>query len=308
MANRIPRTVVHYSAHDPRNHRGGVESFARNLRLIFEEVVFMTPGTRDEALVRKRGLPVICDNQMVLDWPSDLKVIGFQHGVAWRKAQVTKKLGDLRLALRQARAARRRNVVWAACAAWISRTFGQQHGNAADVVVYHPVDLQRFDGQLDNAGSRLVLHDARTDHKGQKQMAELARALPNYQFEALDCAPDRVAQRMRGALAFVHLSRYEGNSLVCTEAMAMNLPCLFTKVGLMLDTDQRFGVEQVDVSLARAGGAPLIDTAQRFLAAARARAFGPRAWVAAHAGLEQTAASWAAVLHKFDDGNPSTRH
>ena len=302
MASRIPRTVVHYSAHDPRAFRGGVESFARNLRLIFDEVLFMTPKTRDESLVRREALPVICDNQMVLDWPRDLRVIGFQHGVAWRKAQVTKTLGDFRLALRQALAARRSNVVWAACAAWISRTFGEQHGNAAEVVVYHPVDLRLFDGRLDNAGSRLVLHDARTDHKGQRQLAELSRALPRYRFEPLDCAPDRVAERMRGALAFVHLSRYEGNSIVCNEAMAMNLPCLFTKVGLMLDTDQRFGVEQIDVSLALAGGAPLIDATARFLARAEERPLGPRAWVAEHAGLEQTCASWAAVLRKFDRG------
>ena len=110
----------------------------------------------------------------------------------------------------------------------------------------------------------------------------------------------RVAERMRHALAFVHLSRYEGNSIVCNEAMAMNLPCLFTKVGLMLDTDQRFGVEQVEVSVALAGGTPLIETTERFLAAARARTFGPRAWVTEHAGVEQTRRSWAAVLQKFD--------
>lgn len=291
---------MHYSVHDPREYRGGVESFARNLRLIFDDVLFMTPKTRDESLVRKHELPVVCDNQMVLDWPSDLRVIGFQHGVAWRKAKITHAFGDYRLALRQALAARRGNVIWAACADWIGRAFAEQHGNAADVIVYHPVDLQRFDGRLDNAGSRLVLHDARTDHKGQKQIAELARALPGYHFEPLDCAPDRVAERMRKALAFVHLSRYEGNSIVCNEAMAMNLPCLFTKVGLMLDRGQHFGVELVPVELALAGGPPLIAKAERFLAQAERRCFCPRAWIAEHAGLEQTKANWAEVLRRFD--------
>jgi len=41
---------------------------------------------------------------------------------------------------------------------------------------------------------------------------------------------------MRKARAFIHLSSYEGNSIVCNEAMAMNLPCMFTDVGLMRDS------------------------------------------------------------------------
>ena len=41
--------------------------------------------------------------------------------------------------------------------------------------------------------------------------------------------------RFRQGAAFLHLSRYEGNSIVCNEAMAMDLPCLFTRVGLMRD-------------------------------------------------------------------------
>ncbi len=307
MLDRIPRRVVHYSAHDPRTALGGVESFGRNLRLIFEDVVFMTPRARDEGLVRREHLPVICDNQLVLDWPSDMRVIGFQHGVAWRKARATKKLGDLRLAVRQARAAQRQNVVWAACAAWISRTFQDLHGTVSEAIIYHPVDLQRFDGRLENQGSRLVLHDARTDHKGRQQLAELARALPDFNFEALGCAPADVAGRMRHALAFVHLSRYEGNSIVCNEAMAMDLPCLFTKVGLMLDTEHRFAVEQVDPLFAAQGGAPLAAQTRRFLRAAREGAFHPRRWVAAHAGPEHAKAGWASVLRKFDEGEPFKR-
>ena len=307
MLDRIPRRVVHYSAHDPRTALGGVESFARNLRLIFDDVVFMTPHARDEGLVRRERLPVICDNQLVLDWPADVRVIGFQHGVAWRKARATRKLGDLRLAVRQARAAQRQNVVWVACAAWIGRTFQDLHGNVTAATIYHPVDLQRFDGCLENRGSRLVLHAARTDHKGRRQLAQLARALPAFNFEALDCAPKDVASRMRQALAFVHLSRYEGNSIVCNEAMAMDLPCLFTKVGLMLDTEHHFGVEQVEPQLAAQGGAPLVALTRRFLRAAGEGAFHPRRWVATHAGPEQAKQGWASVLRKFDEGEPFRR-
>ena len=43
---------------------------------------------------------------------------------------------------------------------------------------------------------------------------------------------------MRKAKAFIHLSKYEGNSIVCNEAMAMNLPSMFTNVGLMKDENR----------------------------------------------------------------------
>ena len=69
------------------------------------------------------------------------------------------------------------------------------------------------------------------------------KKLPEWRFETLNCKPEDVPDRMREAAAFLHLSRYEGNSIVCNEAMAMNLPCLFTKVGLMNDG------EPLDVSI-----------------------------------------------------------
>ena len=175
MPARIPRRVVHYSRLDPETTPGGVESFARNLRLSFEHVEFMTPATRDEARVRRERLPVIFDNQMALDFPADIPVLGFRLGVAWRKVRVTRSWHDLKLAARQLRAARRPNVTWVSCARWIDRAFALAAGGTGAAVIYHPVDLERFDGRLENEGSRLVLHDARSEHKGQYLLERLAR-------------------------------------------------------------------------------------------------------------------------------------
>ena len=136
MVELIERSVVHYALNDPRTTRGGVESFAQNLGLVFREVLFMTPKTRDLALVRERRLPVICDNQLVLDWPSDVPVIGFQHGVVLKKLFALRKRELLGLARRQARAAARKNTLWVACARWISETFARLHGNRAAHVIY----------------------------------------------------------------------------------------------------------------------------------------------------------------------------
>jgi len=300
MPTRIPRSVIHYSSLDPETTAGGVESFARNLRLCFEHVEFMTPSTLDAERVRRERLPVICDNHMVLDWPADIPLIGFRHGVAWRKVRVTRSLHDLGLAVRQLRAARRTNVVWASCARWIDLAFTRVAGGPSAAVIYHPVDLSRFDGQLDNSGSRLVLHDARSEHKGRALLEQLASALPRYRFEPLACSSAEVPDRMRKASAFLHLSRYEGNSIVCNEAMAMNLPCLFSKVGLMLDEDQTFDVQSISPAQAFGDSAALLSTTRNFLASIEQRSYRPRDWVTQHASLETTQAAWTRCLSAFD--------
>ena len=69
---KIPAKIVHYSQHDPDKRRGGVERFARNLRLIFEDVEFMFAGAIDVDRIRSEKAMVICDNHWVADWPPDM--------------------------------------------------------------------------------------------------------------------------------------------------------------------------------------------------------------------------------------------
>jgi glycosyltransferase involved in cell wall biosynthesis len=297
---RIPRKVVHYSDHDPRTSRGGVESFARNLELVFSDVVFMAPRTIDVDLVRAGRVPVICDNQRVMDWPEDVPVIGFQHGVAREKLKATWSVGHALLSLRQQRAARRPNTQWVACAQWISDALARLYGNRAAHVIHHPVDVSRFDGRLANQGSRLLLHDARSAHKGRRIVQQLARAFPGWRFEPLACPPSEVADRMRTATAFLHLSRYEGNSLVCTEAMAMNLPCLFTRVGVLRDSDGPTDVCVIDPLRAFNERQYLIDTTGSFLESLGTRRYQPRDWVLAHATPQVAIRKWQAVLDAYD--------
>jgi hypothetical protein len=300
MRTRIPRTVVHYSRLDPQTTVGGVETFARNLALIFDKVEYMTPQTRDEGFVRRGRLPVICDNHMVMDWPSDMTVIGFQHGVAWRKVFSTRSRFDLELAARQVHATRRRNVIWVAAARWVADSFNVLTRRPSRTVIYNPTDVHRFDGKLTNAGSRLILHDARTAHKGKDLIEHIAREIKDFSFEPLSCTSDEMPNRMRRAFAFLHLSRYEGNSIVCNEAMAMNLPCLFTRVGLMLDRDQHPDVSVVDVRTAFAKPRELVAAVRSFVAEAQRRPFRPRDWIVENASIEVARAGWAKVMSAFD--------
>ena len=297
---KLPFRIVHYGANDPETTRGGVETFARRLRLMFDEVTFMTPRTLDVARVRREGLRVICDNQHVLDWPEDMPVVGFQHGVAAVKLRAAPNFGRWRLARRQARAARRPNTVWVANSHWVGEKFGRLHGNDAAHVIHYPVDVERFDARLDNEGSNLVLHDAREKHKGSRLIPRLAAAFPEWRFEPLDCHPDAVADRMRKARMFVHLSRYEGNSVVCNEAMAMNLPCFFTDVGLFRDADRPSEVYLVDADLAYSSRAGLEREFRSFISSLGARAYRPRGWILDHATPQIARAGWRSVIEQLD--------
>jgi glycosyltransferase involved in cell wall biosynthesis len=300
MTERIPRKVVHYGLFDASKSKGGVETHGRNLALAFQEVLFMSRDSRDQELVRRERLPVICDNQMVLDWPNDVPVIGMQHGVALYKSVWVPSLTNAKMALDQARAAKRPNTFWVAAAEWVRAAFTRLHGARARHVVFHGIDLERFDGRLENAGSRVLLHDARSTHKGSRLYPQLAKAFPEWRFELLGAGGEPVPDHMRRARAFLHLSRYEGNSLVCCEAMAMNLPCLFTRVGLMLD-----GPEQFDVSVVRrrdvfGSRRRLLGSVGEFLAGLETRRYAPRPWVQEHASFEANRAAWQAVVDDFD--------
>ncbi len=296
---RLPYSVVHYGKNDPERHVGGVETFARSLQLAFRDVQFATPGSIDLDYVRTQRLPVVCDNHWVLDWPEDIPVIGFQHGVASVKRRATGNWSDFQLARRQKKAARRRNTLWVACAQWIARTFEEHYGNGARHVIYHIVDLERFSGRLDNAGSRLVLHDARSSLKGSRQIAQLQRAFPEWRFEPLACQPHEVPERMSKAAAFVHLSKYEGNSIVCNEAMAQNLPCLFTRVGLMQDASGPSQVATIDPETAFRNASALRQAVAEFLGSLASRTYSPRQWVLENASLEKNLAAWARVMDDF---------
>ena len=297
--SKLPFHVVHYSDKDPREHVGGVETFARGLLDLFGDVTFMTPDNLDVDLVVESRLPVICDYQRVIDWPDEVPVIGFQHGVGAVKFRVTKSYHHWVLARAQRKAARRPNTLWVACAEWISESHGRLYGNQAAHVVYHPIDITRFDGSLDNRDSRLVLHDARTPHKGSKQIEKLSSALPEWRFEGLDCPPELVPDRMRKAAAFVHLSKYEGNSIVCNEAMAMDLPCLFTRVGLMQDDHGPDDVAIVDPGSVFGREGDLVSVVTEFLDSLDSRAFHPRRWILEHATPQRAITGWERVIDTF---------
>jgi hypothetical protein len=300
MTARIPRKVVHYGLFDASTSKGGVETHGRNLALAFEEVLFMSRDERDEALVRRERLPVICDNQMVLDWPVDIPVIGMQHGVALYKTVWVPSLTNARMALSQARAAKRPNTLWVAAAHWVREAFTKLYGSRARHIVFHGIDLQRFDGKLENDESRVVLHDARSVHKGSRLYPKLERAFPEWRFELLGAGGEPIPDHMRRARAFLHLSRYEGNSLVCCEAMAMNLPCLFTRVGLMLDGPEQFDVDVVRRRDVFTTEHRLVRSVGAFLGGLSRRRYAPRHWVEQHASFDANRAAWREVVEDFD--------
>jgi len=297
--SKIPQTVVHYAQFDPFERPGGVSRFARNLTLIFDSVIFMHRKTLDVGYVEKHHFPVICDFHTALDWPERIPVVGFLHGIASVKWTVTHALHDLWLIRAQGKAVRRKNTVWTACAEWIARQAGVRYGLKVPHIIYHPVDMNTFDGRLTSGNPRLILHDARTRHKGRKLLEHLASKFPGWAFVSLECTPEQVPDRLRSARAFIHLSRYEGNSLVANEAMAMNLPCLFTEVGLFLDADGPTEVYRVEADKVFRDKAALEKEFAAFTASLDVRTYNPRVWMLRHATPEKSREGWRKVMKEF---------
>ena len=152
---------------------------------------------------------------------------------------------------------------------------------------------------LDNDGSRLVLHDARTRHKGKHLIPKLQDAYPDWIFEPLACKPPDVPDRMRKARAFIHLSAYEGNSIVCNEAMAMNLPCMFTDVGLMRDSGRPQDIRVISSKRAFSDVQYLRGELGAFLRSLDTESYAPRQWTLANATAEVALERWARTIHAF---------
>jgi glycosyltransferase involved in cell wall biosynthesis len=126
-------------------------------------------------------------------------------------------------------------------------------------------------------------------------MAGLVERFKGWRLEPLACAPEEVPDRMRRARAFVHLSRYEGNSIVCNEAMAMDLPLFATRVGLMQDDDRPRDVYLVDPERAFGDRRFLDAELAAFLHSLETRTYHPRAWVLEHASLDVARQRWNEV-------------
>jgi glycosyltransferase involved in cell wall biosynthesis len=250
---------------------------------------------------------VVADNQWTLDWPDVVPVVGFMHGVADEKAHALGKRSARAMARRQALAGQRPNTLWVACAEWVGRRFGELYGNAADFVIRYPVDLERFGVVSAERRPELVLHDARTEHKGRDVIARLARRFPELAFEPLACAPEEMPERMAEAAAFVLISRYEGNSVVVNEALATDLPCFLTDVGLMRDDNRPEDVWVISAERAFRDIDHVAEEFGAFLESLPTRSYHPRAWVEENVSFEATLDLWRQVTKAWKPLQAATR-
>mgnify|MGYP001199214424 FL=1 len=304
---KIPIKVIYYNDKNPLTTTGGVQTFAKGLRSIFDSVEYMTPKNLDLQYILREKIPVICTNEMVSDIPDYIPVIGFQHGVGAIKYSATKSSGHKRLKKSQMEASKRPNTIWIACADWIASKFKELYGNQTKHVIYHQIDTETFDGKLENDNSRLILHDARTKHKGSTLLPIIEEAFPDWNFESLNCQPENVPERMRKAKAFIHLSRYEGNSIVCNEAMAMNLPCMFTNVGLMQDKNRPREIYLLETEkvyksyfgITIVNKTELINQTGLFINSLDNKDYNPRKWILENAVASVSNKKWEQTMIDF---------
>lgn len=298
--DKIPVKIIHYSKDDPLTTTGGVQSFAKGLNQIFQDVEFMTPKNLNVKYILTNQIPVICDNQMVSDIPEKIPVIGFQHGVGAVKYSVTGSSGHRKLRRAQKKASKRPNTIWVSCADWIAKKFEELYGNKTSNVIYHHIDTDLFDGNLNNENSKLILHDARTVHKGLNILPIIEKEFHEWKFESLNCHPNEVPDRMKSARAFIHLSKYEGNSIVCNEAMAMDLPCMFTTVGLLQDSNRPSDVYLIDADKVYTDNNNiLLEEARLFINSLKEKKYNPRKWILNNATSLISYKKWMQTMIEF---------
>jgi len=246
----IDREIIHhcrYSVHHPQ--KGGVENFGLNLKNIFKKVHFTLPGDITPDLVRlvqAKNIPIICDYHSVLDWPEEVKTIGFQHGCAQLRGEITGETMLKEIGREQVVASKRRNAVWVADSQWVSDMCEKYYGRSAEYIIYHAVsdDFFRNSRTHQRVPVTKVFHDARLAHKGRDIIPVLQEAFPKISFIQLQCKHSKIIDVLKDCDVFMHLSKYEGNSIMCNEVMALNIPLVTTDVGLF---HEDLGVEEIRI-------------------------------------------------------------
>jgi len=216
---------------------GGVPRFDWELRKAIPGLVSWRSGAITLARLtwlrrRHPELIVITSSELSVRVPASIRTLVVHHGCAqthydrdpdWRTATTR------RVCKAQARMYALPNRQFVSPARWTARQFAIHYDVPEATVVPHwAPEIPRTRA---TPSVPVVMGDWRTFNKGQKAVAALARALPEYEFRPLECTYDTRAAAYQSADVYLCLSLSEGGSYSMCDAEAAALPIVSTEVG-----------------------------------------------------------------------------
>ena len=243
---------------------------------------------------------VISNADLGLDWASNK--ICFFHGL-WKQLHVNLGITSGTEEERQRQAAQRKDVYLVAASNSVASQLEcwYQVSKNKIRVISHGIPLDVWRPALSNPKSirPRILHVATDIVKAREIIPVLQRILPDFDFVlvyrriGLPATPELY---QRGDI-FLHLSRYEGNSYACMEALACGLPSVLTDVGFFAEgfNDwEKIGMKiTIDTSLEDVARAILTVYEQR-------KDYAPREVAEKYFDFRRFKQDWVSLLMELD--------
>lgn len=220
----------------PGEFATGVTRFDRSLRMVFPDLVSVTPEMTQGLLWTKDDI-VITDNHLSLHVPVNIPTVVVHHGSAkshydrdpnWR-SPITREMVQA-----QAYMFRLPNRTYVALSQWAKEQFRQYHGlpeNYASVIVNWVPRIER-ERPADLPDRPVVLGDWRGTNKGEHIIPALRELCTALEFRPLRChSEEERIKAYQEADVYLCLSLSEGSPYAVADAEAAALPITSTRVG-----------------------------------------------------------------------------
>ncbi len=307
-----PERIIHISAHRRRDgYKGGVEKYSMYLERAVGAQLLVDHEYRGAYLPKTL---FIVDGGHGLNIPDRSPIISVCHGTwvaVWQRWQWIPEPRDhpdppyeesqVRMWGIPGREKRpavkgKPNVLPVACSTGAKRELVDYHGRDDAPILLHGIDHDVFTPKKNNNAKPIIVHVANEWRKGDFKVREIAKRLPEFQFEFLNAEIGEEPAKFQRADMFIHISCSEGNAYACLEAMSCNLPMVVTNVGLF---ESDVGSETVGRVVPYYADLDQFVEAIREVWETRDR-FNPREWIEQNATFAHFRGRWIDLIQNLE--------
>jgi len=305
-----PAKVYHLSANRRRDGcTGGVEKFG----WLLEQAIgcdLIVDRELSGVLSKKDGNALfVVDGGHGLSIPDDTPILSVCHGSwvgLWARWGFTKEMEGHEGAPYEESQVKmwgtysnsgKHNVLPVACSGGAKRELVQYHNRLDAPVILHGVHHNVYIPKKTFNPKPIIIHVANEWRKGHHIIPEVAKRLPQFQFEFLSAGIGQEPERFARGDMFIHISCSEGNAYACLEAMSCDLPMVVTNVGLF----------ESDVPSATVGKVvEFYSSVDNIVEAVlevweNKERFHPREWIEQNATFEHFKQRWVELIEDAED-------